>query len=405
LNGFVIANETTTAMNIGDTLEVRVNAPASIASVVFASTIGVWDFTSSVITVAVAGGKASATLRTAQAGIANVQVYDQGDPATSDTLRVAMTSGAAADKITLQASPTVVPRSVGTTTGSSSLIATVYDANGIPKGDAPVAFSIVNPTSGGETVSPVVVLTTSTTTESLSLGQAQATFTSGSLPSDAGGVQIRAAVVGTAVRTGIAPSGDDRAIIIGGEAASVAFGRAPVIESLNQATYALPMSVLVSDIDGNPVPNKVVSLSAWPIAWSTGTACAWDPDDDTVIPRQGTFFNEDINENVYRDPGEDGTRTFYADGTLATAPGTVDGMLTPVNSDGGVVPATVTTDENGVADFKLIYLKQRAIWTLTRIRASTFVQGTETRGEVIFRLPAEAGDVTPCKLGDSPYVF
>ena len=66
--------------------------------------------------------------------------------------------------------------------------------------------------------------------------------------------------------------------------------------------------------------------------------------------------------------------------------GTTDGYITPVNSAAGTVPATVTTDANGVAGFTLTYAKTSAIWTVVRIRASTIVQGTETVGEVSFRL-------------------
>jgi hypothetical protein len=406
----------TTAMKIGESLVVRVNAPAPAANVTFAATTGAWNGTgSSVVTVPVAAGKATATLTTTQAGIANVQVYDQGNPATSDNLTVAMTSGASAYSIVLQASPTVVPRSVGTTTGSSTLIAMVRDASNYPISDVPVSFSIVKPTSGGETVSPVVVLTAATISGGLSLGEARATFTSGALSSPAEGVQVRAAVVGTAVETEAVgangtPSGNDAAITIGGVAGSVAFGQATLIGVLeDKATYSWPMSVLVADSNGNKVPDALVSLSAWPIAWSTGQSCTYDADIDPSsgnhYPNQGTFWNEDVNENLFLDPGEDGTRKFYADNFVASGAGKIDTYSTPVNSAGGVLPATVTTDSNGVAAFTLNYPKQSAIWTLVRIRASTVVAGSETRGEIILRLSAIVDDVVPCRLGDSPYTF
>jgi len=227
----------------------------------------------------VVGGKATATLTTTQAGIASVQVYDSVNPTTSDTLTVAMTS-ATAYKISLQATPTVVPKSVGTTTGFSTLIATVRDSSNYPVGGAPVSFDIINPTGGGETVSPVVVLTAATTTGGLNLGEARTTFSSGSLSSSTSGVQIRASVVGTTVATGTSPSGSDATVVIGGSAGSVAIGRATkVATSVNNASYILPMSVLVADSNGNPAPaGTQISLSAWPIAWTTGTNCTPDPD-------------------------------------------------------------------------------------------------------------------------------
>lgn len=416
LNGVIVAgNPKPTAMKIGvpNALAIRVNAPAPTTSVTFATTTGVWNGTTSVVTVLVVAGKATATLTTTQAGNANIQVYDTAVPTTSDTLSVGMTSATAAS-ITLQPTPAVVPRSVGTTTGSSTLVAMVRDLNGAPVGGVPVAFSIVNPTGGGETVSPVVVFSAATTAGGLSLGEARATFTSGSLSTAATGVQIRASVVGSTVATNVAPSGADATIVIGGTAGSVAFGQATSIATdATGANYVLNMSVLVADSNGNPAPlGTTVNLSSWPIAWSTGSACLHDADAAYVLPvapatvgtAAGTFLNEDINENLVLDAGEDDMRTRYS-GSVATGPGTVNGALNPPNSAGGTLPASVLTDANGVAGFTLTYTKTNAIWIVTRIRARATVQGTETVGEVKFRLASTIPDTVPCILPPSPYSF
>jgi len=413
LNGAVVAgNPAVTAMKIGDTLAVQVNAPAS-SNVTFATTTGSFTGTGAVpasgavVAVPVVAGKATATLTTTQASVATVQVYDTAAPATSDSLTVGMTSATAAS-ITLQSSPSVVSRSVGTTTGSSTLIAMVRDAGGFPVGDAPVSFSIVNPTGGGETVSPVVVLSAATTAGGLSLGEARTSFTSGSSSSGAGGVQIRASVVGTAVATepvgvNLTSSGNDAAVVVGGTAGSVAFGQATALTvGGGGTTYILPMSVLVADSNGNPAPlGTVVNLSVWPIAWSTGGGCAVDADTATT----GTFFNEDVNENLILDAGEDGTRRYYSSGTTVVG-GAVNGSSTPTNSASGTLPATVTTDDSGVATFNLTYSKSSAIWIASRIRARTVVQGSDAVGEIVFRLDPLSSDVTPnCLLGNSPYLF
>ncbi len=403
LNGTVISNNSITAMKIGDSLVVRVNAPAPATNVVFATAIGVWNGSGSVVTVPVVAGKATATLTTTQAGIANVQVYNQASPTISDSLTVTMTA-ATANSISVQSSPGVIQRSVGTTTGSSTLIATVRDTAGFPVGDAPVAFEILNPTGGGEAVSPVVVLSAATTAGGLTLGEARVTFTSGSLASDAGGIQVRATVVGTAVRTGTAPSGSDAEIIIGGTAGSIAFGQATeLLEGGNGANYILPMSVLVADANGNPAPvGTVVNLSVWPIAWSTGVNCT--PDTNTATT--GTFWNEDTDEDVVLKTGEDGVRKYFSTGAFASGTGSKDGLITPTNSAGGTLPATVTTDASGVATFNLTYGKSSALWTIDRIRARTTVQGSEAVGETIFRLAGLEKDITPvCRLPNSPYFF
>jgi len=410
LNAVVIpGNPDPTAMVFGDTLAIRVNVPSTTTSnVTFATSIGTWSGGTSAIIITPSGGKATATLNTASAGTAIVQVYLKDTPAIQDTLTVYMRSGAVANSIILQATPTVVPRNTGTAT----VTATVRDSVGENVSNAPVAFSMVNPTGGGEKIQPVVVFTASD-------GTASTTFTAGTLASyDAGGVKIHAAVVGTTVETGVPPSGSDASIVIGGVPGSIAFGMATALATTGgtpPTQYVQSMSVLVADINGNPVSGAVVSLSVWPIAWSTGVSCMYDPDGmqwNGDIPatytagNYGTYLNEDANENLILDPGEDGNRVYYY-GTLPAAitPGTLDGSITPTNSSGGAVPTTVTTGSDGVASFNLTYPKDSAIWTVVRVRASTIVQGSETVAQRIFRLSALQGDVNPCLLGNSPYNY
>ena len=431
-------NPKNATMQFGDTLKVQVNAPTS-NSITFATTIGSWANGSSTQPVVPVAGVATATLSTNAAGVANVQVVDTANPSLSDSLSVGMTAKVP-HHISLQATPTVLPKSVGSTVGFSNLTAMVYDASGAPVGGAPVAFSIVSPsgTGGGETISPVVVFSAATTANGIALGAAPATFTSGSLSSSAPGVQVRASVVGTAIATqpiGVVnntASSLDTAIIIGGTAGSVAFGEASKITDPGlggSTTYSMPMSVLVADANGSPAPlGTVVNISVWPIAWSTGSACRVDQDgklwDPTVLVNGtasggwvtgngGTFFNEDVNQNLILDPGEDGVRKYYYSGTLAPVPGTKDNLITPSNSYGGVVvstnpkdlPGTVTTDANGVAAFNLTYTKSQANWIVSRIRAQTVVQGSPAVGQLDWRLVASVNDSVPCVLPPSPFNF
>jgi hypothetical protein len=402
----------TTSMTTTQNLLVTVTAP-SAANVWFATDMGVWNGTSGQLLVP-AAGTASATLTTTLAGLATIQVYDAGAPASSDTLQVAMTA-VTPYSVTLQASPSVVAKG---SKGTSTLIATVKDVLGQPVGGAPVAFSIVNPTGGGETVSPVVAFTATTPTASLGLGQASTQFTAGSSSSNQSGVLIRAHVLGAvpAVQTGTIPSGNDAAVVIGGSPSSVAFGQATELGvNSNKSQYILAMSVIVSDSNGNPAPQgTVVTLALWPIAWSTGKGCSWDPDGFVWNPalltpayvagNGGTFYNEDINENLILDPNEDGRRYWYADNTNH-GPGTKDTYLTPANSDAGTIPATVTTDASGTATFDLIYPKTSALYVVDRIRGTTVVQGTAAVGEAQFRLGALRADLQPCALPDSHFKF
>jgi hypothetical protein len=170
------------------------------------------------------------------------------------------------------------------------------------------------------------------------------------------------------------------------------------------------MSVLVADSNGNPVPNAVVNLGVWPIYWCTGVSCQCD--DDT--PTTGTFWNEDKNENMILDatplPSEDGWRCYAANSDKCSSPGpptyltgTANTLITPTNSTGGTVPAQVTTGTNGVAAFTLTYPKSSAVWIYDRIRATTMVQGTETRAEITLHLNYVQGDQSVCN--ESPFIF
>ena len=397
-----VASTTATPATLNTTIAFSVQAPSPTTSVTFVTTLGSWQNGSSVYTIAPTGGVATATLTSSSAGVANVQVFDTARQASiSDTRVVSFTAACtAAAKVTLQSSPSIVAPSAGGTVSLSSLLATVTDISGNPVGGCPVAFRVVNATGGGETVAPAVVLTAAVPGGASGLGQATTTFTSGSLPSGAAGVQIRATVVqtsATVVATGTLPSGNDATVVIGGTAGSVTIGRSTVATDSGSGTlYILPMSVLVADSNGNPVTNAVVSLSAWPISFNVGGSICGGI--------SGTYyFNEDANENLVRDPTETGARLFYPSGAVSTSVPTLS-QLTPPNSAAGTLPATVTTNASGVATFNLTYTKSNAGYIIDRIRARTLVQGTETLSEIRFGLPYLASDAaSPCSLANSPY--
>lgn len=404
-NNFQITAPSTspTALLTDTNLTVTVAASAS-SRVVFATSMGAWDGgTSSTVEKNVAGGTASATFRASNSGTANITVFDKNDPSISTSVLVVLTSSASnATKVSIQATPSVVSPSTSGQQNSVKLIATVRDSNNQPVGNAAVVFEIENPTGGGENVSPSVQLTSTGVGSNSPLGQAQTTFYAGSLPSgqNSGSVKVKATVLlpnGTTVST---PVGQEAVITIGGVAGSVSLGQSSKIGSTADNTaYELAMSAIVADSNGNPVPNAVVNLSAWPIAFSTGVGC---------IPNN-TFASEDLNENLTLDAGEDGylqrlhTLTFVPISNSGLV-NIANNKLDPANSAAGTVPATITTDSNGRASFTYTYLKSNSIWTVVRLRASTLVQGTETMVETKFRLAAsqeDGGD--ECHISDSPY--
>ena len=156
--------------------------------------------------------------------------------------------------------------------------------------------------------------------------------------------------------------------------------------------------------------SQLVTLRLRPVAFSLGSNCTID----TISGSPATFCSEDSNANGSLEKlTEDGVRkltTVQTVGACSTAstltPGTLDGLLTPQNSMGGSVPATVTTDANGAASFSLTYLKASAIWLVDQLSASVSVSGTESGSSTIFQLPPTVPDVSPiCTLPPSPFAY
>lgn len=357
-------------------VEVTVPDPVATPNVTFATSLGVWDGAAAIRTKAVnpATMKATATLSSPSAGSATIQVYDPLKPTTLDSAGITFYAPAtSAAKISLQSDATVVGLSVGGIFKTTTLRATVRSASNEPVGDAPVIFSLANTTGGGEFVSPLIAYTDTT-------GLAKTTFTSGSISTGALGspIEVNATVVGTAPPVTTA---QPVKIIIGETSGSVTIGRGTLITKLTPTTYSLPMSVLVADSSGAPVGGAVVSLKLWPVSYSSGVwynSIPYDPQNPNKVLYKpwitGTFPNDDKNENLIRDPGE-GSDAY--------------GALRPPNSAAGDIPATVTTDANGVANFNWIYLKDSAEWITGRITATTRVQGTETSSSAIYLMVPE----------------
>ena len=347
---------------------ITVSAPG-VTTVIFASSLGTWVANGEpIIEVAVVGGVATAQLNSTVAGIAQIQVQEVGDILKSDSIQVAFTAPlASASKLVFQSSPGVLPASRDESVQyTSGLVARVLTADDQPVAGAVVNFTLVNPTGGGENIFPPMVVTDIA-------GEAHSTFTSGAQATSANGVEIVAAVVGTNLNSSFK-------IVITDEAGSVVIGRATEVQSSDETTYALPMSVLVADVNGNPVSNAEISLSVWPEYYFTGIRDFIDAnniDNGTAIYTE-QYGNEDINGNNILDPGED------LDG---------NGSITPANSVGGTLPSKVITDERGVANFNLTYLKENAQWVSDRIRASTLVGGSQIVSELRLTLPAANLDV------------
>ena len=348
--------------------------------VTFATTLGAWDGTDKkIVKKSVSDGMATAIFNSEDAGTATLQVYPTDSPSIIDTVRIAVAAPSSeASKVFFQTSATVIPASIGDAKNSVTLIAEVTNAKNQVVSGAPVLFSIVSPTGGGEYVSPAIAFTDAS-------GIATSVFTSGSLVAGADGVVVKAELINI-------DASDTVSIRISGQALSLAIGRSTeVLTDYEETMYQLPMTVLVTDANGSPVQQTQVSLNLWPSDYRTGF---WQPtqnNNEECIPIvEGSRPNEDVNKNGINDEGEDIN---------------LDGQLTPASSAAGQVPATLTTDENGVASFYIIYPKTSACWIVDELSASTVVSGTETRSTYRFVLPWSIPDADACLLPDSPYFF
>ena len=388
---------------------------------------------------------ATAELHTgALSGVATIRAEDSTDVDINDTISVAISASSdEAAKISLQVAPSVIAPSTGDLSNITTLNATVRNSADQIVAGAPVMFSLFKTTGGGENINPPVVYTDD-------IGEAQATFTSGARVSDTRGVFCLGRIAGasvagpdsvfgfletnpdTIVRStgsfindgfnigdtirvsgsssndntftidnitattltlgaeddlveeaagaslviGTSEDTDVVAVVIAGVASSIAIGGAAVIEELNSSTYNYPMSVLVADSNGNPVAGSTVNLSVWPTWYYTGVTV------ENVGPVPTFVYpNEDLNRNSILDSGED-THGHPAGSDLTSGNGQID----PAKSTAGTVPATVTTDENGVAQFDYIYQKNYAGWLDVEIKATALVYGSETSSAINFAL-------------------
>lgn len=375
--GIISPTEDPASLSTNQELTVVVRAPTQ-SYIRFSTTFGSWENGSKVLDVPVVSNTASARLKSSEAGLATVQVFDMNDQAVNDSMQVAISAPSSeASQISLQTGTSVVKPSSGDTKNTVTLKATVKNASDQVVGGAPVLFSISRTTGGGEYVSPVIVYTDSN-------GVATSIFYAGSLSSDGNGVKITASIIGKPQVQ------DTRSIIIGDTPGSVVIGRATVVTANDEKTaYILSLSTLVSDSNGNPVSGAKVTLGAWPTRYATGY---WTSDEPCETVVTGTYPNEDVNRNLIMDPGEDkhsvGLRGY--------------GELTPPNSAAGSIePSVGTTNANGIATFTLTYLKASAAWTEAEITATTYTFGSETQSTLTFWLPWLKGE--ECTLPNAPY--
>ncbi|MEN3158774.1 Ig-like domain-containing protein [Alkalimonas sp. NCh-2] len=307
-------------------------------------------------------GRASVFIQSAFAGLATISARG-GDNEVS-TQKVIEFVATNPSKMEVQAFPAqLVPGD------SSSIRAIVRDANNNPVKNQLVAFSLDN--SAGGSIS-------SGTATTNSQGVATTSFTADQ--TTGAGVNGENLVVSASLVDNAAVT-DSTDIAVGGRTLFFRFGTGNSIETPSASTYRKEFSIIVTDASGNPVANQPLNVAAVSLRYRKGI---WVP----APPPPASFksweaqtsahcLSEDVNFNGILDLGEDTNG---------------DGLLTPGNV--ATVPATVTSNGDGIAVFHVTYNRDVAPWVDIRLQVTGFAAGTENISYREYTLTAAASDLT-----------
>lgn len=298
-------------------------------------------------------GLATIMIQSSESGFSTISASSQALTKPSAVLSIEFVA-TNPTSIDVQAAPAVIA-----TNQSTEISATVRDAaNNLVKNQT-VNFSLIDAT-GGTLSSP------STVTDSQ--GTAKIRYAATSRSSASRGVEV----TGTLRSTG---TSDTAFVTVAARAVSITLGTGAQIESKDSSTYALPFTVLVSDSAGNPVPDADFRLSLQPVSFNKG--------DFSGVT--ATCPNEDVNFDDVNDPSED------ADS---------DGILEPGRV--AVLPSTIDLDDDGSAQFRVTYPKDRGAFVTVRITGVATVSGTEATAIRTLTLPVAESEVSNLP-GVSPY--
>ncbi|MCC5824829.1 Ig-like domain-containing protein [Alkalimonas sp.] len=252
---------------------------------------------------------------------------------------------------------------------SSSIRAIVRDANNNPVKNQLVAFSLDN--SAGGSISSG---TATTNSQGVATTSFTADLTTGS------GVEGENLIISASLVSNSAVT-DSTDIAVGGRTLFFRFGTSNIVETPSNSLYRKEFSIIVTDSSGNPVANQPLNVAAVSLRYRKGIWIKDPPPPEsfkTWVPNVTAHcLSEDVNFNGILDDGEDTNG---------------DGLLTPGNL--ATVPATVTSNADGIAVFHVTYPRDVAPWLDVRLQVTGFAAGTENISYREFGLPVAAADVT-----------
>lgn len=150
----------------------------------------------------------------------------------------------------------------------------------------------------------------------------------------------------------------------------VLIGNTNVMYELDELQYQEQFVVQVSDPDGAPSPNSIVTLKLTPLSYNKGEYVETDEHPIDGIPdRWGANISavcttEDTNNNGALDAGEDVNGDGFLDPDVPTL--TAHPEQTPTIIPGSNI---VITDENGFGYFAITYPKSEALWSSVLVTA------------------------------------
>lgn len=261
-----------------------------------------------------------------------------------------------AEVLTIQANPpSIAPNSLDSDTQQSEIIVVARDKLGNLVPNQTIFFVVEDQTGG-------YLAQSSAVTDRF--GRATTVYIAGNSTSAAGGVKVTASVAGTS------PQPVSVTLTVGQRAAFIILGTGNSIAEDGNTRYTYPYTALVTDVEGKPIANASISLSAIPKQYAYGCRVL-----DTVNDRWATLEtyvcnNNDLDRDALLDQSE-----FFNN----------NNMLDPRNV-ATFQPSSIVTDENGFADFNVLYPQEYAHYILLEIKATTVVTGSESIAVANFEL-------------------
>lgn len=302
-----------------------------------------------------ASGEASISISADNAGPAVITADAIGGPTTQLPIEFVAIVPASLE---IQASPfTIAPNN------QASITAIVRDPENNRVKNARVQFTLQDITGGTLSVGAA---------DTDSQGRAQTFYTASDVLSGNQGVTITAAIEeDTSIN-------DSVSITVARRELFLVFGTGNSLLEPDETTYVAPFVALVTDSEGNGVPDANVQFDVRSISYSKGRWLLDTINEVWFTEVRATCEDEDLNGNGILD----------ADEIDANNNGTIEAgnVVAVVNGD-------ATTDADGRMDFSLRYPQVYGGWVEVRVRGQVTVAGTEFTEDLEFVLQVTADDV------------